>query len=68
MTEHMMNHKIYDHLLQVSGTSVNVRKCDMTQYTHPGRAANHIQHKHNNDVLDTVTYHLQKKAKHCHAH
>ena len=61
MIEYMINHKIYDHLLQVRNeceASVNVRQCDMTQYTHPGRGAIHIQQKHNDDVLDKVTYHL----------
>jgi hypothetical protein len=32
----------------------------MMQYTHPGRSANCIQQKHDDDVLDKVTYHLEK--------
>ena len=58
-----INHLIYNHLLQGRNkceTSVYVTKCDRIQYTHPCRAANCIQQKCNNDVLDKVTYHLQK--------
>ena len=45
MMEDMINHIIYNHLLQVRNkceTSVKVTKCDMIQYTHPGRAAKSI--------------------------
>ena len=41
-------------------TSVNVMKCDMMQYIHPGRAINGTQKKHNNNGLDKVTYHLKE--------
>jgi hypothetical protein len=30
----------------------------MIWYTHPDKATNGTQQKHNNDVLDKVTYHL----------
>ena len=57
----MINHIICNHLLQGRNkceTSVYVTKCDMIQYTHPCGAANCIQQKCNNDMLDKVMYHL----------